>query len=112
MHNVQKTQRSYSAGLFDLITIIMESQPHFYLGLDIGTTATKAVLIDGKGEVVEKATGEHTLNSPKPKWAEQDPEEWVQACITAIGKILKTRDPVSIKSVSFSGQMHGLVLLD
>lgn len=90
----------------------MESKDKLYLGLDIGTTATKAVLINEKGQVVDQATGEHTLHSPKPKWAEQDPEEWVQACVTAIGKIIKSRDPSSIKSVSFSGQMHGLVLMD
>ena len=64
------------------------------LGLDVGTTATKAVLIDESGNVLKQASSEYTLSAPRPLWAEQDPADWVRAvkkCLAAIGERSRTR---------------------
>ncbi len=86
----------------------------YLLGLDIGTTGAKAVLIDGDGEVLASATSEYPLSTPKPLWSEQDPEDWWQGTIKAIYQVTQTAgiDPLAISGVGLSGQMHGLVLLD
>jgi len=78
------------------------------LGLDVGTTATKAVLIDESGSVLKQASSEYTLSAPRPLWAEQDPADWVRAaneCLVVIGE----RKP---DAIGLTGQMHGMVALD
>src|SRR5215470_17978964 len=86
-----------------------------YLGIDVGTGGTRALLIDTPGNVIASASAEHRhFASPKPGWAEQDPRDWWQACGTAVRKVLQT-DGVraeDIACVGFSGQMHGAVLLN
>jgi len=86
----------------------------YYLGIDIGTTATKSVLIDGKGKVISSISSGHKLITPKPNWAEQDPEDWYRAVKITIRKILSESEiePENIKGVGLSGQMHGSVFLD
>lgn len=86
-----------------------------YLGIDVGTGGTRALIIDSKGDLVASASSEHQhFASPRPGWAEQDPRDWWRACGEAVRKALqasgKTAD--EIKCVGFSGQMHGAVLLD
>jgi xylulokinase len=86
-----------------------------YLGIDVGTGGTRALAIDGQGNVVASASAEHQhFASPKPGWAEQDPREWWQACGAAVRKALETSGvrAEDIACVGFSGQMHGAVLLD
>jgi xylulokinase len=85
-----------------------------FLGIDVSTTATKALLIDEKGAVLATATAAHTLQTPKPLWSEQDPHEWWQAAATAIRAVLKQAGIRSeeVAAVGLTGQMHGLVLLD
>src|SRR5215831_19282418 len=86
-----------------------------FLGIDVGTGGTRALVIDAHGTVVASASAEHQhFASPKPGWAEQDPRDWWTACAEAVRKALqmsgvKTAD---IACVGFSGQMHGAVLLD
>ena len=86
----------------------------FLLGIDIGTTGTKAVLITEKGKLVEKATAEYPLLTPKPNWAEQHPADWWGATKKVIASILKSSKVESkeIKGIGLSGQMHGSVFLD
>jgi xylulokinase len=85
------------------------------MGIDVGTTGTRAVIVRPDGGVVGAATGGHQpMAMPRPGWAEQDPEDWWQAAILAVrGALERAGLPGSeIAAVGFSGQMHGVVLLD
>lgn len=86
----------------------------FLLGIDVSTTATKALLIDESGTVAAVASNEHSLQTPQPLWSEQDPAEWWDAAQKSIRQALNQADiPGSeVKAVGLTGQMHGLVLLD
>ena len=85
----------------------------YFLGIDVSTTGSKALLIDTAGSVIAVASSPHTLSTPKPLWSEQDPEEWWQATVQSIHSVLQanTIKPGAIKSIGLTGQMHGLVLL-
>jgi xylulokinase len=86
-----------------------------YLGIDVGTGGTRALVMDTQGQVVASASAEHQhFASPRPGWAEQDPRDWWQACGTAVRKALQWSGirAEDIACVGFSGQMHGAVLLD
>jgi len=89
---------------------------NYLLGIDIGTSGTKALLINASkgGEVVASATKVYPLYTPRPLWAEQEPEDWWQATIAAIREIIQESgvNPKQIKGVGLSGQMHGSVFLD
>jgi len=84
------------------------------LGIDIGTTGSKAVLIDASGAVLAEATTEYPMSTPRPGWAEQSPEDWWQATVESIRSVLDRAGtkPADIAGVGLTGQMHGLVLLD
>jgi xylulokinase len=86
----------------------------YLLGIDIGTSSTKSVLLDETGRVT--AIGQHLYDfeTPRPGWAEQEPEAWWDAAKVTIQQIFNqaTIDPKQIKGVSFSGQMHGPVFLN
>jgi len=86
-----------------------------YLGIDVGTGGTRALIMDVQGQVVASASAEHQhFASPRPGWAEQDPRDWWQACGVAVRKALQSGNirAEDIGCVGFSGQMHGAVLLD
>lgn len=86
-----------------------------FLGIDVGTGGTRAVLVDQAGRVVGSATSEHApMQSPHIGWAEQDPQDWWGAASNAIQKCLRKTQiaPGEIVCVGLTGQMHGLVLLD
>lgn len=86
-----------------------------FLGLDVGTGGTRAVLIDENGQVVAAAASEHApFRSPYPGWAEQDPEDWWRAAQAAIRETLAASGvaPSAIGAVGLTGQMHGAVMLD
>lgn len=84
------------------------------LGLDVGTTGAKAVLIAEDGQVLASATTEYPMSTPKPLWAEQNPEDWWQAAQQSFRKVLAAANvkPAEVKGIGLTGQMHGLVLLD
>ena len=86
-----------------------------YLGIDVGTGGTRALVIDEQGKVIASASAEHeNFASPKPGWAEQDPQDWWRACGLAVRQALQSSSlrAEDIACVGFSGQMHGAVLLD
>src|SRR5215469_445412 len=86
-----------------------------YLGIDVGTGGTRALVMNEQGQVVASASAEHQhFASPRPGWAEQHPRDWWQACGAAVRKALQSGNvrPEDIGCVGFSGQMHGAVLLD
>jgi xylulokinase len=84
------------------------------LGLDIGTSGVKALLIDESGKTLASATAEYPLSTPHPNWAEQDPADWWKGTIDVVRSILATPGvrAMDIKGIGLSGQMHSLVLLD
>lgn len=83
------------------------------LGLDVGTSAVKALLVsaDGGG-VVARASSPLSLATPEPGWAEQDPDAWWEACTTSIREALARCPGVYVAGIGISGQMHSSVLLD
>jgi len=86
----------------------------YLIGIDVGTTGTKTILIDKDGKLIASALEEYPLSTPKPKWAEQDPEDWWQATAKTIKSVITQSKvkPEDIKGLGLSGQMHGLVLID
>jgi len=86
----------------------------YFLGLDISTTSSKALIMDDQGKVLAVASSPHTLQSPKPLWSEQDPAEWWHAASASIKTALEKTGIVGedITAIGLTGQMHGLVLLD
>ena len=84
------------------------------LGIDVSTTATKAVLIDEDGSVRGVGTAEYGFDVPHPLWSEQDPGLWWDGAVAAIGSVLRStgRTGADVEAVGLTGQMHGLVLLD
>jgi xylulokinase len=86
----------------------------YFLGIDISTTGSKALLIDEAGAVAAVESSPHTLQTPKPLWSEQNPEEWWTASCAGIRKALSKSGigGESIAAVGLTGQMHGLVLVD
>lgn len=86
----------------------------YVLGLDVSTTATKAVLVDQEGRVVAEGSEEYGYEVPEEGWSEQDPALWWQAACGAIAGALAAADAHGddVQAVGLTGQMHGLVLLD
>jgi xylulokinase len=86
----------------------------FVLGIDVSTTATKAVLVDGEGSVAGIGTASYGYEVPRPMWSEQDPAVWWTAARAAIRSVLAASgiDATAIDAVGLTGQMHGAVLLD
>ena len=84
------------------------------LGIDVSTTATKAVLVDPTGAVRAVSSSEYRVAMPHPLWSEQDPTEWWQAAVTAIRGALSIAGATGaeVEAVGLTGQMHGAVLLD
>ena len=83
------------------------------LGLDVGTTGSRAVLVAADGQPLATATAPHQpFASPETGWAEQDPGDWWRAAQTAIRRVLDEVQGVDVEAVGLSGQMHGAVLLD
>jgi xylulokinase len=82
-----------------------------FLGLDLGTSAVKAMAIDADDRVVAQASAPLTVQRPQPLWSEQDPDQWWQAAVAAVTALpVATRR--AIRGIGLSGQMHGAVLLD
>jgi len=87
----------------------------FWLGLDVGTSGSRALLVDAHGRVRYSFTAAHEeMRMPRPLWAEQEPDDWWRASQSAIAGVLKEADigGRDVKGIGLSGQMHGLVLID
>src|SRR5262245_34480932 len=85
-----------------------------FLGIDVGTSAVKALLVDEEQRVVAQAEQVLSISRPRPLWSEQDPEEWWNAVVRAV-RAVRQGAPVNfsaVRAVGLSGQMHGAVLLD
>ncbi|URN94893.1 MAG: xylulokinase [Candidatus Pristimantibacillus lignocellulolyticus] len=86
----------------------------YVIGVDLGTSAVKTLLIDRKGNIAAEATRSYPLFHDRPGYSEQRPEDWVTATIEAMNEVASANgvDASTIEGISFSGQMHGLVLLN
>ncbi len=84
----------------------------YLIGIDIGTSGTKVLAIDEKGNVAATASAEYPLSTPKPLWAEQRADDWWEATCACLKEVLQTVPAEDVAGVGLSGQMHGLVMLD
>jgi len=84
----------------------------YYVGIDLGTSSVKALLLNENGEVVSSVTKEYPLYFPHNGWSEQNPEDWYNQTIASLKELFEGIDASNVKAFSFSGQMHGLVMLD
>ncbi len=84
----------------------------YYIGIDLGTSATKLILVTKSGEIVNSITKEYPLYFPHPGWSEQKPSDWWSACFEGIVELIKGHDANEIAGIGLGGQMHGLVVLD
>ncbi|HPS41138.1 MAG TPA: FGGY family carbohydrate kinase, partial [Anaerolineaceae bacterium] len=87
---------------------------HYFMGIDVSTTGSKALLIDERGRVAGVKASPHTLSTPRALWSEQDPGEWWTAVQDSVRGVLAETgiDARQVAAVGLTGQMHGLVLLD
>jgi len=83
-----------------------------FLGIDLGTSAVKAVLTDEAGAVLEQSGAALRLSTPQALWSEQDPEDWWLAVDSAVSTLGTRRDLSAVRAIGLAGQMHGAVLLD
>ena len=83
-----------------------------YLGIDVGTTAVKALVVDESGGVVGEAESPLNVSAPRPGWAEQDPHEWWEGTVNAVRGASARAGVREVEAIGLSGQMHSLVLLD
>ena len=83
-----------------------------YIGIDLGTSAVKLLLVDEQGAILNTVTREYPLFFPHPGWSEQNCEDWWNACLTGIPELLKGFDASQVAGIGAGGQMHGLVALD
>ena len=83
-----------------------------YIGVDLGTSAVKLLLMDSEGQIRKIVSREYPLYFPNPGWSEQKPEDWYEQTIAGMKELLEGEDKGSVAGISFGGQMHGLVILD
>ena len=85
-----------------------------YLGLDLGTSGLRAILVDGDGNVIASSDQAYPVAHPHSGWSEQDPADWVTATENALDALKSShpRELSALRAIGFSGQMHGATLLD
>lgn len=83
-----------------------------YIGVDLGTSAVKLLLMDGQGNIQKIVSREYPLLMPHPGWSEQKPEDWWEQTMEGLKELLQDADKSQVAGISFGGQMHGLVILD
>ena len=83
-----------------------------YIGIDLGTSACKLLLVDEGGAVRSEVMKEYPLSFPRPGWSEQDPEDWWRAVTEGVPELLAGFDAAQVAGIGAGGQMHGLVALD
>ncbi|MBR6326270.1 MAG: xylulokinase [Lachnospiraceae bacterium] len=84
----------------------------YYIGVDLGTSAVKLLLMDSEGQIVNMVSKEYPLSFPQPGWSEQNPVDWYEQSVAGIRELLAGQDASQVAGISFGGQMHGLVILD
>ena len=82
------------------------------IGIDLGTSAVKLLLMDEKGKILNVVSREYPLIFPQPGWSEQDPDAWIRETMTGIAQLTEGFDKTQIVGIGAGGQMHGLVVLD
>ena len=83
-----------------------------YIGIDLGTSAVKLLLMDGEGTIQNIVSKEYPLEFPHPGWSQQNPEDWRRAVLEGIPELLHGFDASQVAGIGAGGQMHGLVVLD
>ncbi len=83
-----------------------------YIGVDLGTSAVKLLLMDGEGKIRKIVSKEYPIYFPNPGWSEQKPEDWFAKTMEGIKELIADVDKSQVAGISFGGQMHGLVILD
>lgn len=83
-----------------------------YIGVDLGTSAVKLLLMDEKGQIQNVVSKEYPISFPNPGWSEQKPEDWFKQVMAGLKELLADADKSQVAGLSFGGQMHGLVVLD
>ena len=84
----------------------------YYIGVDLGTSAVKLLLMDQEGQVVNIVSREYPLSFPHPGWSEQNPEDWFTQSVEGMKELTEGIDRSQVAGIGFGGQMHGLVTLD
>ena len=83
-----------------------------FIGIDLGTSAMKLLLMDASGKIHNTVTKEYPLEFPQPGWSQQNPEDWRNALIEGVPELLTGFDASLVAGIGAGGQMHGLVVLD
>jgi len=91
---------------------MVQEEHMYYIGVDLGTSAVKLLLMEGNGRIANVVSREYPLYFPHPGWSEQHPEDWYTQTMEGIGQLLEGFDRTQVAGISFGGQMHGLVILD
>ncbi len=84
----------------------------YYIGIDLGTSAVKLLMMDESGKILNVVSKEYPLFFPHPGWSEQKPEDWYEKSMEGLKELTEGFDKSKVKGISFGGQMHGLVILD
>lgn len=84
----------------------------YYIGIDLGTSAVKLLLMEESGKICNIVSREYPLFFPNSGWSEQNPEDWFAQSVEGMKELTKDIDPKEVAGISFGGQMHGLVTLD
>ena len=85
---------------------------NYYIGIDIGTSAVKLILINEDTEIIKTVSKKYPISYPKPNWSEQNPENWKNAVFSGISELINDIDASCVEGIGVGGQMHGLVMLD
>ena len=85
---------------------------NLYIGIDLGTSAVKLLLMDADGFIYNTVAKEYPLEFPQPGWSQQNPEDWKTAVLEGIPELLRGFDASQVAGIGCGGQMHGLVVLD
>ena len=84
----------------------------YYIGIDLGTSAVKLLLMEESGKICNIVSREYSLFFPHPGWSEQKPEDWFAQSMEGMKELTKDIDRAQVAGIGFGGQMHGLVTLD
>ena len=83
-----------------------------FIGIDLGTSAVKLLLMNENGEILKTVSREYPLFFPHPGWSEQNPDTWLESTLSGLCELLENADKGDVCGISFGGQMHGMVALD